>query len=442
MRIILLFVLCLLLLQQATAQDPAYPMPGIPQNIVQAEYFFDVDPGFGAGTAISITPGVTLTNVLATINTSGLASGIHRFGMRTRNADGGWSLTNAAEFLVNFDPAYATPVTVQTITRAEYFIDADPGFGNGTTIAFTPAVDVANVVAAINTTGLPIGIHRVYLRTQNAEGGWSITAQKEFLVDENPAYPMPPVAPGPLVYAEYFFDTDPGFGAGTPIAFTPSVDLANVTISVSTVGLADGVHQFYLRTLDDWSLTGYQSFLKGAPLPLRLLSFNAKNTDRTVALSWQTEAEANTSHFEVERSADGRRFEKIGAVTAANVPGRQGYAFSDAQPLDAKAFYRLKQVDKDGRYAYSATLLVNRSKAMELQLFPNPAQTMIRITMPQQGQPQQLILLNATAQVLKTITVAAGAGSLELALSDLAPGQYFLKWQGGANVLVKGFVKQ
>ncbi len=422
--------------------NPGYPTAAGVQNINRAEYFIDTDPGFGLATPITITPGIDVTNVAASINTAGLSNGVHKLLLRTQSADGKWSLTAIKEFLVDYDPAYPAATTAQNIIRAEYFIDADPGFGSGTPIAVTPAADIANVAALVNTSGLSIGVHRVYLRTKSGEGPWSLTAQKDFLVDENPAYPTAPAAPGNLVYAEYFFDTDPGTGHGTPVTFSPAVNLTNVTISVSTAGLADGNHKFFLRTLDDWSLTGYQTFMKGTPLPLRFLSFYAKNKERGIALEWKTDNEINTAHFDVERSGSGQQFEKIGVVRAVNAQGQQAYTFEDAQPFEGKNFYRLKQVDKDGKAEYSATVMVNRSKAIEIQVFPNPAQTMLTILVPVQRTEQRLTLLNAAAQTVKTIILAAGTGNTDISLDGLAPGQYFIKWQSGNDVRIKAFVKQ
>ena len=520
-----LFLIACIAAQKVWSQDPAYPTtPAAPQNIVTAEYFFDTDPGFGNAASITITPGVTLSNVAATVNTSGLSNGIHRFCLRTRSTDGGWGLTNVIDFLVDFNPAYSTSSTIQTITRAEYFIDADPGFGSGTpipvataidlpnvaatintaglsngvhrlwlrtqgadgkwsisnvkdflvdfdpayptnpatpqnlmqaeyffdtdpgfgsgsAIAITPSVDLSNVAASVNTTGLSIGIHRMYLRTKSGEGRWSITNQKDFLVDENPAYPTAPAAPGNLVYGEYFFDTDPGRGNGTPITFTPGVTLSNITISVTTSSLPDGNHTFFMRTLDDWSLTGYQTFLKGNPLPLRLLSFYAKNNDRSVTLEWKTDNEINTVYFDVERSADGIHFSKIGTVSATNQSGIQTYTLNDVQPIEGKGFYRLKQVDKDAKYEYTKIVAVNRSKALELQVFPNPAQTAITVLLPLQTGVQLVTLVDAKAQVIKNINVPAGNNSTEISLAGLPSGTYFIKWQSGDKVRVKPFVK-
>ncbi|MBS1783504.1 MAG: hypothetical protein JSS78_10595, partial [Bacteroidetes bacterium] len=82
------------------------------------------------------------------------------------------------------NPPYPTaPTAPQNIIAAEYFIDTDPGLGNGTSISITPGVNLSNKTVAINTAGLVNGVHRVYLRTKSGEGNWSMANVKDFIVN-------------------------------------------------------------------------------------------------------------------------------------------------------------------------------------------------------------------------------------------------------------------
>lgn len=250
----------------AYAQDPAYPpAPPTTQNIVAAEYFVDTDPGFGLGTAISLTPAGNISNANIIINVNGLSVGIHRLFIRTRNTEGRWSLVAVKDFLYNQDPVYAAPpVAPQQVTAVEYFIDTDPGAGNGTAIGITPAVDLNNIPAMINTNGLPAGIHRMYIRTRNNEGRWSISNVKDFSVDFNPSYAAAPPAIQNIIAAEYFIDTDPGIGQGIDILITPGTNLNDVTTAINTNGLSTGTHRLYLRTRSNeghWSITYVKEFI-------------------------------------------------------------------------------------------------------------------------------------------------------------------------------------
>lgn len=265
MKKFLLFLVLYLCASTLRAQDPAYPAaPPAPQNIVAAEYFIDTDPGIGLATALSITPGVNITINPSNINTTGLVNGVHRIGIRTRNAEGRWSITELKSFVVDFDPAYTTtPAAPQNIIAAEYFIDTDPGAGNGQPLSLNAAVNIVDATAAISTTGLVNGVHRLYVRTKSNEGRWSITNIGNFVVDTDPPYPVAPVAPQNIIAAEYFIDTDPGIGNGQSITLSAGVDLANISAPVNTTGLSNGVHRVYIRTKSNegrWSLTNVQNF--------------------------------------------------------------------------------------------------------------------------------------------------------------------------------------
>ncbi len=266
-------------------QDFAYlTPPPAPQQVVAAEYFIDTDPGAGNGTTIPFTPGTDLSNLPVTVNVNGLSNGIHRLYIRTRGAEGHWSLTQAKDFQVDFNPPYlAVPTVAQNVIAAEYFWDTDPGMGNGTSIPVTPGTNLSNITASINTTGLSLGTHRLYLRTRSQEGSWSITHVKELVVDADFSYPVAPAAPQNVIAVEYFIDADPGAGQGTAIAITPGVDLSNIATNVNTAGLPLGAHRIYLRTKSQegrWSITQVSEFIVSAdfgyspapPAPLNVVA--------------------------------------------------------------------------------------------------------------------------------------------------------------------------
>lgn len=245
--------------------NPVYPgaAPAL-LNITAAEYYIDTDPGFGNGTAITITPGTNLSNVATSVNTTGLSNGIHRVYIRVKNSTGHWSLTHVGEFLVDADPAYTSAPVMVPVNGAEYFIDTDPGFGNGTAITLTAGNDVNNIIAGINTTGLSSGVHRVFIRSKNTSGYWSIVQIGEFVVDSDPVYPAAPAAVSNIVAAEYFINTDPGAGNATAIPVTAATDINSLLASINTSTLIPGTYELYLRTKNAagiWSITNRARFV-------------------------------------------------------------------------------------------------------------------------------------------------------------------------------------
>jgi hypothetical protein len=117
-----------------------------------------------------------------------------------------------------------------------------------------------------------------------------------------------------------------------------------------------------------------QPFPVSAPLPLEWLAFSGRFVNGQVELEWVTGREYNTDRFDVERSADGRRFDKISQVAAAGNPtAATTYRTVDGSPLSGKNYYRIRQVDVDGRSSYSVVVLVETSGLAGWSVYPNPA---------------------------------------------------------------------
>ena len=249
----------------AGAQDPVYPSaPAAPQNIIAAEYFVDDDPGFGVATAVPVTPGLNIANIPATINLTGLANGVHKLLVRTKSNTGIWSIAAIKVFLYDFNPLYNNAALPQNIIAAEYFIDIDPGFGSATSIPVTAGINISNAPVTVNTTGLSNGVHRLFIRSKNLEGSWSISFIKDFVVDFNYAYPSSPALPANFITAEYFVDADPGFGNGTAFTVAAATDLNNVAVAVNTASLSSGSHRLFLRSKNTegrWSIPNLKEFI-------------------------------------------------------------------------------------------------------------------------------------------------------------------------------------
>jgi len=242
--------------------EPPYSSTNTLQPIVKAEYYFDALTDFGAGTDIPIATGVNINLENVVINTSQLSRGFHNLYIRTKTADGKWSITNQQKFYVLSEPPYSATNTLQSIVKAEYYFDALTDFGTGTDIPVPTgsSLDLENVI--INTSLLSEGFHRLYIRVKTADGKWSITSQKQFRVFNDPPYSAAN-ALQPIVKAEYYFDVVTDFGAGTdiPIPTGTNTDLENVVINTSQ--LSRGFHNLFIRTKTadgKWSITNQQKF--------------------------------------------------------------------------------------------------------------------------------------------------------------------------------------
>jgi len=98
------------------------------------------------------------------------------------------------------------------------------------------------------------------------------------------------------------------------------------------------------------------------PLPIELISFDAKLDGKVVKLFWKTASETNNNYFTIERSADGTDFTIITKVDGAgNSTNIRSYSAVDTDPLSGYSYYRLKQTDYDGKFTYSKIVSINNS---------------------------------------------------------------------------------
>jgi hypothetical protein len=95
-------------------------------------------------------------------------------------------------------------------------------------------------------------------------------------------------------------------------------------------------------------------------LPVELLSFDAKAANSNCILHWETASEINNDYFTIQRSVDGNTFEDVGKVKGAgNSTSIIDYTYIDKNPVCSTCYYRLNQVDYDGKSSLSKIIRVN-----------------------------------------------------------------------------------
>lgn len=97
----------------------------------------------------------------------------------------------------------------------------------------------------------------------------------------------------------------------------------------------------------------------GGPLPVSFLSISATQKGAGVTVNWSTASEQNNKYFDVERSTDRNSWTRIGSVNGAgNSNSVKNYNQYDGKPSAGINYYRIKQVDNDGKYKYSDVVSV------------------------------------------------------------------------------------
>lgn len=152
--------------------------------IINAEYFFDTDPGMAKAIPLSINASDTVRQKLSLV-TGSLSEGLHELYIRTQSGSGKWSLSdNALFYVTNF--AKAAP----KLNAAEYFIDTDPGPGKAKKLSLPGAADTIQETVNIKVpAGLDTAVnHYLCIRVRNSDGAWSLYEVDTFKVKTAPAF--------------------------------------------------------------------------------------------------------------------------------------------------------------------------------------------------------------------------------------------------------------
>lgn len=175
-------------------------------------------------------------------------------------------------------------------------------------------------------------------------------------------------------------------------------------------------------------------------LPVSWLAFEVERRGEFAKLTWLTSQELNNEMFNVERSADGRTFLAVGNVSA-NIEARSinEYTFTDKHPLRGLNYYRIQQVDRDGKVQYSDMRTVNFIPDGEITSWPNPAVESIYIELPKETSGQ-IRMINSAGVVVLTKTYEVADHESNLDISTLDPGLYSLIIETPYNLYQKQIV--
>lgn len=189
-----------------------------------------------------------------------------------------------------------------------------------------------------------------------------------------------------------------------------------------------------------------------SPLPVTLVDFSAKAIENSIQLAWRTTSETNASHFEVERSYDGKSFLNIGSINAKGESASvETYAFTDISGKNSASlqqYYRLKMIDNDGTYAYSRIQTArwnNLETAHNVIISPNPLKNQ-EVSLRFEGMAKgnytvQIINLLGQKHAEKSF-VWDGISDSKFNTSNLPAGLYLVKTVSSGEEIVRRLVIQ
>ncbi|MEO5893194.1 MAG: T9SS type A sorting domain-containing protein [Ferruginibacter sp.] len=206
----------------------------------------------------------------------------------------------------------------------------------------------------------------------------------------------------------------------------PAVD------SLSFVTLPAGT---YFIKVTDYSSSQFATYalsnsVTPGNLPVTFINFDGILGDSKAILNWSTATEINNKGFEVEKSTDGQLFTGIGFVTGnGNSSIVNTYQYTDNKVLSGFNYYRLRQVDLDGNFKYSATIRLDFSK-FAWAVFGNPVTTNTWLQLQVDKKVKVVIQVHtADGKLIKTIdkgNISKGTYSIPLSLANAPSGIYIV----------------
>ncbi len=220
-----------------------------------------------------------------------------------------------------------------------------------------------------------------------------------------------------------------GIATINDISIFKNEELCTATITSNAVKLATTASVYEYGYVLSTSVSSFSTFFFAknsfSVLPLKLIAFNAQKQINTVKLNWQTENEFDLVKFELERSTDGIRYDKIITVQAANISSVNNYSAIDYQPMPGLNYYRLKMIDKDGKFSNSYIQKVDFSKKNSIGILPNPAQDYMIINGADAF--KQIQIIDVAGKVVRQMNKAANN---RYQLTGLSKGVYYIKFTG------------
>jgi hypothetical protein len=208
-----------------------------------------------------------------------------------------------------------------------------------------------------------------------------------------------------------------------------------------------------VRSLTRTNVTSFSPFAVGVAatvLSVELIDFQAVKHNSTIDLLWQTGAEKDMSHFEIEQSTDGINYSKMGETKANNKASK--YQFLNHTPLPTVsgsaisilAYFRLKIVNTDGSFTYSKVISVSFGKNLTVKTYPNPVNNDLTVDAFSDAKSLDFSVLDVLGRSVyqKKEQNTEGPKSLTINTLGWSSGIYFLSVSDGKNVFQQKVVKR
>jgi hypothetical protein len=220
---------------------------------------------------------------------------------------------------------------------------------------------------------------------------------------------------------------------------TLSYDITNVSSDLSQPNANGNIYRLVvaasrggLITPDCHYFNDYTLVVaEGGPTPVKLTSFNGDYSNGVARLNWQTSQELNNDRFELYRSFDGNNFELATSIAGAgNSSVPKNYTYQDHINLDGNVYYKLKQVDIDGKFSFSNIIKLSSNDAKaSFKIYPNPVVNNFAASFsaPKSG-VATLLIRNTSGQTVykKSLSIVKGDNTVSIGAQQFSTGMYYI----------------
>jgi type IX secretion system substrate protein len=319
--------------------------------------------------------------------------------------------------------------TTTGATPLRFYI-AEEQAANSTDLAFGVSVGATNNPAYTTFSFSPNTTYLIVIRYDIATGG---TGNDDAYLWVDPSTTSEPST------ATATNGTGATESNGTEQAYGSTIDALQISQSGSGSPIAD--YDAFRVAWGANSATAWTILAPAqSPLPVQLTSFNASQDNlNNIKLVWNTAEEMGIVSYVVEKSTDGRTFNAIGSVAAAN---QKTYSFTDVQSGSDYSYYRLKMMENDGSFKYSYIVSLKSKLSLNISLSPNPVKEKLLIQHPKVINEGHIQIINANGQFIKDVRVPASAVISTIDMSGLANGMYHVIFRNGSDMFTKTVLKQ
>lgn len=173
-------------------------------------------------------------------------------------------------------------------------------------------------------------------------------------------------------------------------------------------------------------------------LPVEWADFTVAKVNGQAHLNWSTFVEIDNDHFEVERSFDGENFTSIGRRAGhGNSSVVNTYSFVDGDALSGTVYYRIKQVDIDGKFSYSPVRTLDFTSSALVTVYPNPSAGSFNV----QAYVEETLLYTVYDITGRVLDGGSFSGLVSIG-ADFTAGSYVVRVQSGSEVQTVKLIKQ